>query len=300
MLGVDRVFRAVHDVVVDPVLHEGGLVLAAPQPLRVGLVLREQQLRRAFAGERQPAVVLAVDVDRPAARLRLGLPQALAARPQAPGPRVAKPDRREQVQRGLLGPAVEGVDADQDVVGPRLRVLREDVEVPVVVEDAGVHQLELGVAPLAATVLLEQPRVRVFALRVLVERLHVGVRGRRIQVVVGLLDVFAVVALRAGQAEEPLLQDRIPAVPERDGEADVLVAVGDAHQPVFAPAVRARARMVVRERVPGRAVPAVVLANRSPLRAPRGTAPSASSSFAAAASSARRRRSGSETGPACR
>ena len=40
------------------------------------------------------------------------------------------------------------------------------------------------------------------------------------QIEVALLDVLAVVALVAGEAEHPLLQDRITCVPEREREAD--------------------------------------------------------------------------------
>src|SRR5262249_22696164 len=96
-------------------------------------------------------------------------------------------------------------------------------------------------------------------------RLHVGVRRRRVEVVVALLHVLAVVALRAREAEETLLQDRVPAVPERDREAHVLVTVGEAHQAVLAPAVCARPGVLVRKGVPRSTVRAVVLADRSPL-----------------------------------
>ena len=41
----------------------------------------------------------------------------------APRPRVAEPDRGEDVERRRLGPAVRGVDHDADVVGRGLRVL---------------------------------------------------------------------------------------------------------------------------------------------------------------------------------
>src|SRR5262249_21148447 len=68
-----------------------------------------------------------------------------------------------------------------------------------------------------------------------------------------------------GQAEHPLLEDRVPAVPQRQREAEALLVVGDAGQPVLAPAVRARAGLVVAEVRPGVARVAVVLADRSPL-----------------------------------
>ncbi len=55
-----------------------------------------------------------------------------------------------------VGTAIDGSDADEDVVGVGLGVLHGHVEVTVAVEDAGVDQLVLGlvddpVALLAAT-----------------------------------------------------------------------------------------------------------------------------------------------------
>ena len=74
-------------------------------------------------------------------------------------------------------------------------------------------------------------------LRVLVQVLHVAVRRRAVEVEVVLLHVLAVVALAGRQAERPLLQDRVGAVPQREREAQQLVAVADAGQAVLAPAV---------------------------------------------------------------
>ena len=53
------------------------------------------------------------------------------------------------MQLGRLGAAIVDGDLDQDVLGRRLGVLDEDVEVAVLVEDAGVEQLvlELAAAP---------------------------------------------------------------------------------------------------------------------------------------------------------
>src|SRR5262249_21651391 len=94
-----------------------------------------------------------------------------------------------------------------------------------------------------------------------------------VDVVIELLDVLAVVALAAGQSEEPLLEDRVGAVPHRDREAQALVAIADPGDAVLVPAVGARSGVVVREVVPGRAPRAVVLAHAAPgalgeLRAP--------------------------------
>ena len=55
-----------------------------------------------------------------------------------------------------------------------------------------------------------QPVIRKLALRILVQRLQIGMRRRGVEIEIALLDVFAVIALRTGQAEEPLLENRIP------------------------------------------------------------------------------------------
>src|SRR5262249_51371473 len=54
------------------------------------------------------------------------------------------------------------------------------------------------------------------------------------------------------------------AIPHRDGEADALARVADAGDAVFVPAVRLRARVIVRHVVPRRAVRRVVLAHGAP------------------------------------
>ena len=102
-------------------------------------------------------------------------------------------------------------------------------------------------------------------LRVLVEQLRVRVRRRVVDVEPVLLDVLAVIALAVGQPEHPLLEDRVRAVPQRECEAEALAVVGHAGDPVLAPAVGARARVVVGEVVPGVAALAAVLAHGAPL-----------------------------------
>src|SRR6516225_11159260 len=90
-------------------------------------------------------------------------------------------------------------------------------------------------------------------------------RRRAVEEEVVLLDVLPVVSLGAGQAEEPFLEDGVGLVPERKGEAQQPVIVTDPQQPVFSPTVCPRACVIVRKRIPGRAVRRVVLANRPPL-----------------------------------
>src|SRR5437016_3207042 len=92
--------------------------------------------------------------------------------------------------------------------------------------------------PAATPILVPQHRVRKLALWVLVEHLHVAVRGRAVEVEIIFLDVFAVVSLTRREPEQPLLQNRIAAIPERQGETQDLITVANPGDAVFAPTVR--------------------------------------------------------------
>ena len=86
-----------------------------------------------------------------------------------------------------------------------------------------------------------------------------------VEVEVVLLHVLAVIAFAVGQSEEPLLENRVPGVPEGQAEAEVLAVIGNASDPVLTPAVGARPGMIMREEIPGVPVFAVVLAHGAPL-----------------------------------
>src|SRR6185295_8804118 len=89
-------------------------------------------------------------------------------------------------------------------------------------------------------------------------------RRRRVDVPPVFLRVLAVVPLRAGKPEYALLQDGIASVPEGEREAQALLHVAHPGKTVFAPAIGARARVVVREVVPRASVCAVVLPDGAP------------------------------------
>ena len=169
----------------------------------------------------------------------------------APRPRVAKPQRRQQVQRRRLRPAIGDRDADQHIVRRRLGVLGRARRSSGSSSNTPVSASSNSGSPLPRRRFSSTSRAYgILGLRILVERLHVRMRRRRIEVVVALLHVLAVVALRAGQAEQPLLQDRVAAVPQRQREAQPALAIADAQQPVFAPAIRAAAGLIVRRSNP--------------------------------------------------
>jgi hypothetical protein len=86
-----------------------------------------------------------------------------------------------------------------------------------------------------------------------------------VEVVIVLLDVLAVIALAVGQAEQPLLEDRVLAVPQGNRKAQPLVVVAETGKPILAPVIGARAGLVVGKVAPCIAVLAVVLADGAPL-----------------------------------
>ncbi len=180
-------------------------------------------------------------------------------------PRVPEPERRQQVERRRVRPAIRRADLDEQVLGRGLRVVDLDVEVPALLEDARVEQLVLHLARAAAPVLLDEVAVRERRLRVLVEPPHPRVGGRRVEEEVVLLEILAVVPLDVREAERALLEDRVALVPQCEPEAEELLLVADAREPVLAPAVRARAGLVVGEALPRVPVGAHVLTDGAPL-----------------------------------
>ena len=258
--GIHRAAVAANDIAMERVLHVRRRVRLPPEPLRVALVLREQQVGAAVAREHVLAQFGMRGQDAPLRMTQVWLGSVIARRPGVPEPQCG-----QQVQLRRLRAAVVRRDADQDVLGPGLGVLDEHVEVPVVVEDPRVEQFVLEVVPGQPAVGFDEVAVRVFALRILVQVLHVRVRGRRVDVEVVLLHVLAVVPLAVREAEHPLLENGIAPVPQRQREAETLPVVRDAAEAVLTPPIGPRTGLIVGEVVPGVAVLAVVLAHGAPL-----------------------------------
>src|SRR5713101_2832197 len=80
-----------------------------------------------------------------------------------------------------------------------------------------------------------------------------------------LLHILTVIALRVRQAEEPFLHDRVGLVPQGQGKTYQSLIVADAHQSIFAPAISARAGVLMWEEIPRGSIGGIVLADGSPL-----------------------------------
>ena len=152
-------------------------------------------------------------------------------------PVIPEPERRQEMQFCRLRSPVDCSDLHQDVFRTGLGILNKDIEIAVVIEDAGVEELILHLVPGALSVCLHKIVVGIGGLRILVEILHVGVGRRAVEIEVIFLHVLAMIALAVGQPEEPLLEDRVLPVPEGQCKAEVLLVIGNAGNAVLAPAV---------------------------------------------------------------
>ena len=143
--GIDLFGAAADDRFVKRVLDERPRIGHSEQPLEVGLILGEKKRRH-----------VRLDVEIPPALAQVPVLAAYNGRPDglehgtfgmvAPRPGVAKPDLRQDVQRGRLGTAIIGGDPAEHVVLAALGVIDEDVEITPRGErlSQGVDQLELG------------------------------------------------------------------------------------------------------------------------------------------------------------
>src|SRR5262252_6786388 len=131
-------------------------------------------------------------------------------------------------------------NTDQQVLRSIFRVLDKYVKVAVLIEDSGIKKLIFKILPGTALVGFDQIQIWEFALRILVEVLHVGVRGSAVDIEVVLLHVFAVIAFAVGKSEETLLQDGISLVPKGKSETEALAVVRNSSEAVFSPSISAR------------------------------------------------------------
>ena len=159
--GVHRLGAAVDDVVVERILEVAGRWAAPEQPREIGLVVAEQQAIRCFEFDAVGAELLVLRQHQSGAPIL----QRRFRNAGSPAPDVSEPDLRQDMNGRRVRPAVVDGDPHEHIVGIGLGIFDVDVEVPVVIEDAGIDQFELHRRrALATCVLLEQPFVGICAL----------------------------------------------------------------------------------------------------------------------------------------
>src|SRR5215469_12642892 len=169
------------------------------------------------------------------------------------------------MERCSVRTAIDGHDPNENVFDVCLRILDKDIEVAVLGKNPGIEQFEFGLGPTAASVFLDQQLVRELGLGIFVQHAHVAVGRSGVKIEVALLHVLAVIPLISRQPKEAFFENGVAAIPKREPEAHHLMAVADAADSVFAPAISTRTGMVMRKVFPGSAVGAVIFADRAPL-----------------------------------
>ena len=188
----------------------------------------------------------------------------------------------EEMDCGRLWSTISHADLNEQVFCRDLGIFHEDIEVAVFVEDPRLQQFVLHIVEAAALVRPDQIDVGVLPLWILVQIFHVRVCGRTVEVKVVFLNVLTVVALAVGEAKHTFFKNGVLAVPQGDAETKQLLIVADPCKPILAPVIGTRSRLVMREVVPGIAVLAIILADRTPLPLAQVRTPLFPGSFACA------------------
>src|SRR5207249_1535182 len=115
------------------------------------------------------------------------------------------------------------------------------------IKNTRVEQLKRALVFPAPRIFLDELLIRKLRLRVFVERLRVGMRRRGVEVEILLFHILAVISLRIAQTKKALFQNRVATIPKRQRKTKSALAVAPAEQAIFAPAIRAATRVVVRE-----------------------------------------------------
>ena len=115
-----------------------------------------------------------------------------------------------------------------------------NVEIAIIVKNAAVIQLKGRFLAAATAVFLHQLLVGKWTLGILVTVMQVAVSGRRIQIKIGFLNIFAMIAFVTGKAKSAFFKDGVAPIPERQRETQALFLVTDAAQSILIPAISAR------------------------------------------------------------
>src|SRR6516162_1508657 len=178
---------------------------------------------------------------------------------EAPRPGVSKPEAGKYHDGGGFACPICHSNSHMNIVGRLFCVLRNDIEISILCEHPGIAKLVLGKLQAAPAVFLDQLIVRECYLGVLIKRLEVRMSWRRVEVIITLFAIFAVIAFRASESEKTFLQYGVLSVPYRQCEAKTTLAIRNAKQSVFAPAIGPASRVIMRKIAPSVSLFGVVL-----------------------------------------
>ena len=127
-----------NQVLVEPVLRVRRPVVDAEEFPQVGFIFGEQKLRRSLRQQEMSAEVYVVSFQHPVAGQFEGWPNPAAFVFAAPNPSVPVPQRGQQMEGRGFWPTIRDGDLNENVVRASLGILGKDIEVSVVIKDAGI------------------------------------------------------------------------------------------------------------------------------------------------------------------
>src|SRR5215469_15161838 len=116
----------------------------------------------------------------------------------SPSPRITKPKMREKMNDRGFRSAVSRRNLNENIVRAALGVFHKNIEITVIIENPGIDQLVFRIQFSSAPIFSHQRGIGELPLRILIENLEIRMRGSRIQVVIELLDILAVISFFAG------------------------------------------------------------------------------------------------------
>ena len=134
---VDSCIYPMNDILIDAVFHVTRVALGVEKLAVVGFVLRKEQFRCSFTVEPTGTVVIMIKLDRRDFRCAVAT-ESWPACIQSPAPGVAKPHGWQKMQFSGVRAAVDCFDADYNVIRCCLGIFDENVEVTVLVKNAGI------------------------------------------------------------------------------------------------------------------------------------------------------------------
>ena len=145
--GIYRRLISTNQIFVKRIFHIRRSVFRVEEFFEIRLIFGKQQVRFSFAQQPALAILPMLHFRTHPAGNAVGLANHRPPRIPSPRPGVAEPQRRQQMQRRGLRPAIHGGNLDQDVFDIRFGIFRKHIEIAMLGENTGIHEFKFRILP---------------------------------------------------------------------------------------------------------------------------------------------------------
>src|SRR5262249_44078061 len=131
-------------------------ILGVEDARKICFVFGEEQIQAASAEQPALAILPVLQLDATAPRNASSISRHRTPQVLAPRPSVAKPELRQDMQRGGFRAAIHGCNANEDVFDVRLSIFDDEIEVAIARKYTSVEQFEFWLAAAPAAILIDQ------------------------------------------------------------------------------------------------------------------------------------------------